>query len=61
MMQRTLVHVPDGEQFEPFAPDASDPATKLDPRLVDAAYRALRHDTPEPIRELVLICAGRIA
>lgn len=28
---------------------------------IDAAYLALTPATPEPIRELVLICAGRIA
>lgn len=28
---------------------------------VDAAYLALRGDIPEPIRQLVLSCAGRIA
>lgn len=30
-------------------------------KMIDAAYRALTPATPEPIRELVLELAGRIA
>lgn len=32
-----------------------------DRATVDAAYLSLRADIPEPIRELVLACAGRVA
>lgn len=31
------------------------------PKMIDAAYRALTPTTPDPIRELVLELAGRIA
>lgn len=59
-LHRTLIDDPAFDAFAEAAPAAT-PEGRIPPRLIDDAYRALTPHTPEAIRELVLIVAGRIA